>query len=51
MDEPTGDSNGSYKKTSYFSCPDKFGIFVRPKDLQVGDYPPVDDFDEDLDEI
>jgi len=33
LDEPTGDSNGTYKNCHYFSCPDKFGLFVRPKDL------------------
>jgi hypothetical protein len=24
---------------------------VRPAEAQVGDFPPIDDFDEDLDEI
>jgi hypothetical protein len=26
-------------------------MFVRPKDIKVGDFPPLDDFNEDEDEI
>jgi hypothetical protein len=26
-------------------------MFVRPKDIKVGDYPALDTFDEELDEI
>ena len=53
IDEPTGDSDGKVKGKQYFECPggSKFGIFIRPKDAKFGDYPPVDDFDEDEDEI
>ena len=53
LDEPTGDSDGKAKGKTYFEVPagSKFGTFVRPKDAQVGDFPPVDDFDEDEDEI
>ena len=54
LDEPTGDTNGTVKGKEYFKTTDgspKFGIFVRPKDLQIGNFPPVDDFDEDEDEI
>ncbi|CAI2377531.1 unnamed protein product [Moneuplotes crassus] len=51
LDEPTGDSNGTISTTEYFSCGDKYGLFVRPLDMKVGDYPPIDIFDEENDEI
>lgn len=51
LDEPTGDSNGTLGESEYFSCTEKYGLFVRPTDLKVGDYPPIDIFDEDQDEI
>ncbi len=43
LDEPTGDCNGSVKGKQYFEVQggNKYGIFVRPKDIVVGDYPPV----------
>lgn len=42
LDEPTGDSNGTVKGKVYFEANGgtKYGIFVRPKDLKTGDYPP-----------
>lgn len=51
LDEPTGDSDGSVKGKKFFECPNKFGVFVRPNEAEVGDFPPIDDFDSDLDEI
>jgi len=51
LDEPTGDSNGTVKGKQHFECPDKFGTFVRPADMAVGDYPPEDDLDDELDMI
>ena len=54
LDEPTGDTNGMVMGKWYFKTTDgsvKSGCFVRPKDLAVGDFPPVADFDEDEDEI
>lgn len=29
----------------------KFGLFVRPAELKVGDYPEIDEFDDDEDMI
>ncbi|CAD8098468.1 unnamed protein product [Paramecium primaurelia] len=46
LDEPTGTNNGNIQGFQYFQCPQKFGIFVRPNELIVGDYPVLD-----LDEI
>lgn len=52
LDDPEGDSDGKVLKKQIFECPGpKFGIFVRPSEAQFGDFPPVDDFDMDLDEI
>jgi tubulin-folding cofactor B len=39
LDEPFGDSNGVVKGVKYFECSDKYGIFVRPNTLEVGDFP------------
>ena len=51
LDEPTGDNNGKIKDKVYFECHGNFGQFVRPADLNVGDYPEIDEFDEDEDMI
>ena len=52
LDEPTGDTNGTVNGTVLFQAPSsKFGIFVRPKEVEVGDFPAVDEFDEEADEI
>ena len=50
LDEPTGDDqNGKVNDKVYFECEPNFGMFVRPKDLKVGDYPFYDEFDADED--
>ena len=52
LDDPEGDSDGSVSGVKVFQCNGpKFGIFVRPTDAKYGDFPPIDDFDEDEDEI
>lgn len=51
LDEPTGNCNGSVDGVALFECPAKYGVFLRPNELKVGDYPPLDDFNEDEDEI
>ena len=52
LDEPTGDSDGKVKGKQYFQVPAaKFGIFIRPKDDNFGDYPHIDDLDENEYEI
>lgn len=39
----------SCKGIKYFECPNKYGMFIRPKKIAVGDYPEKDIFDEDSD--
>ena len=51
-DEPLGDSDGKVAGKQIFECPAKgWALFVRPNEVDVGDFPPEDDFDSDLDEI
>ncbi len=62
FDEPVGRNDGSAKielegrgqeVKRVFDCKDKFGVFVRPEKVEVGDWPPLDDLelDEDMEEI
>lgn len=46
LDEPYGNSNGKVNGVKYFETEDKYGIFVRPDKMEVGDFPVLDIDDE-----
>lgn len=51
FDEPVGKNNGSIDGIKIFECKPNHGSFVRPRLVEVGDFPELDPFaDEDMDD-
>lgn len=47
FDEPVGKSDGTRKGKRYFECLPNYGAFIRPRNVNVGDFPERDLLDED----
>eukprot|EP01015_Nassula_variabilis_P013166 TRINITY_DN2085_c0_g1_i5.p1 TRINITY_DN2085_c0_g1~~TRINITY_DN2085_c0_g1_i5.p1 ORF type:complete len:233 (-),score=57.07 TRINITY_DN2085_c0_g1_i5:100-798(-) len=48
LDEPYGKNDGSVKGIKYFDCNEKYGLFLRPDKIEVGDFPEIDPFEDEI---
>ena len=47
LDEPTGKNDGSIKGKRYWQGRPNHGVLVRPDRVEIGNFPPLDDFGDD----
>lgn len=48
FDEPVGKNDGSLDGVKYFDSKQSFGSFVKPKSVEVGDFPPLGTFSDTI---
>jgi tubulin-folding cofactor B len=46
LDEPVGVGNGTLGGFQYFHCQVKYAIFVRPNEIEIGEFPELNLDDE-----
>jgi tubulin-folding cofactor B len=51
FDEPVGKNDGCINGVRFFDAKDKHGSFVKPKQVEVGDFPEIDPFASDDEEL
>ena len=51
LDDALGNSDGKKNGQEYFTCPENYGLFLRPKEIEVGEYKKEEEFDMDEDMI